>query len=151
MLAGSLLSTTAWTRQRRARPARPEPSNEGPRPRSVDAGGTRQERPQAAERLRGQLLSKATASTGQSQAWEPLSRAHVPVRLEPPKETAPAGFLPSYPVVRSQPTAMFHRSPGRPSPVHMKISREQERLSPLTMSEGNHKWRPRDISCVDCM
>lgn len=92
VLAGSLLSTTAWTRQRRARPDRPEPSNEGPRPRGANAGGTRQERPQAAERLRGQLLCKAKASTSQSQAWEPLSSAHVPVRPEPLKETAPARF-----------------------------------------------------------
>lgn len=48
----------------------------------------------------------------------------------------PDGIFGSYPVVRSQPTAMFHRSPGRPSPAHTKISREQERPSPLTMSEG---------------
>lgn len=55
----------------------------------MDAGGTRQERPQAAEQLRGQMLLRATESTGQHQAWEPLSHAHVPVRPEPPKETAP--------------------------------------------------------------
>lgn len=49
----------------------------------------------------------------------------------------PGGVLASYPVVRPQPTAMFHRSPGRPSPAHTKISREQEQLSRLITSEGS--------------
>lgn len=57
VLARPLLSTTAWTRLRKARPAgRRGAVQRSSGPRCADAGHTRQERPQAAERLRSPLL-----------------------------------------------------------------------------------------------
>lgn len=64
---------------------------------------------------------------------QPCPRPRPPGTAE---GNGPGGVLASYPVVRSQPTAMFHRSPGRPSRANTKISREQGQFSPLTVSEG---------------
>lgn len=65
-----------------------------PGPRCADAGHTRQERPQAAERLgRHRLHAEPRGSDlGQGlDSREPFDRAHVPVRPGRPRETAPAG------------------------------------------------------------
>lgn len=84
---------------------------------------------------REELRQGANAMTGS----HPFNHIHALNSPGTNEKTAPGEVSVFYLVLRSQPTAMFHRSPVARAPVYPEISREQKGLPPWKTSAGAGK------------